>query len=127
MPKLLNGKKTAASLPKNKPLPLLPEPKITIWPDFILISLPVIFVLVYAFIPQFGISNGSVRLIIEVAIFTFLFALVALIFTFVRYLYDLIKPRPAQAATDKGILILLFVFLLSLAFLTVIVWMIELY
>lgn len=125
MSKFLPIKRKMTSLPKEEKKLYLPQPGFHFWPFLLMVILPVLFVLLYAIYPWFVISHKTTNIIVQGLMIVFLIVLVFMIFAFLKFLYDLIKPHPKEVEKDKNIITITLLFLLSLVMVSTVIQLLQ--
>lgn len=86
------------------------------WPFFVLMVMPLFFVMIYASSPWFSLSDGTENVIVVSMMFIFFSSLIFLAFALGKYMYDSLKPHPKEIARDERRLemTLLFIFCITM-------------
>ena len=113
------------SLPKRERPKLLPAPHVAPWPAYLLIAVPVVFVLAYALWPWFTISDSAVTAIVIIATALFCLAVLALLYLLVRVFVSLLRAQYDTAQRYIGPLFLVLVLVLGIVFFSVVIMIVQ--
>ncbi len=113
------------SLPKRERLLLLSSPHVGSWPAYLLIAVPVVFVLVYALWPWFTISDSAVTAIVIIATTLFCVAVLTLLYLLIRVFVGLLRARYDIAQRYIGPLFLVLVLVLGIVFFSVVIMIVQ--